>query len=185
MTPRRPQSDLRPDAYIIGGGADIDPGLYDPDMEGRVPANPERDAFEIEVLAEAARRGRPVLGICRGMQLMNVMAGGSLFQDLAPVRHHTTSRHLRPKKIVHLTPNSKLAHMAQENTLFVNSLHHQGVNRLGHGFVVCGRDRDHIIQAIEHSGPRFRLGLQWHPEYLPWSSAQRRIFAALVQAAVA
>lgn len=139
-----------------------------------------RDAMEMKLLGDAVRRGLPVLGICRGEQLLNVYFGGSLHQDLATFYvEDPATRTILPRKRVELEAGSRLIQLLGPDER-VNALHRQGVDRIGDGLVVAGRDRNGIVQAIEHESLPFVVGVQWHPEYLPQIASQRAIFRALV-----
>lgn len=183
LTARYPlASELELDAVVIGGGDDIDAALYG--VDHIEPPDPLRDQFEMAMLAHARQRSLPVLGICRGAQLLNVVAGGNLHGDVRPLRHHGSNEYTPcPRKPVVLARDSRLGDVLKRRTLRVNSLHNQAVNRLGHGFRVVARDRDGIVQAIEREDEPLCIGVQWHPEYLSWRAADQRIFRALVRAA--
>lgn len=184
MTPKRPEPDAALDGIVISGGDDIDAGLYLPDEPDTAPADPERDAFEIECLKRAIDGGIPIMGICRGAQLLNVVLGGNLHPDLRRIRKHTSNRRTPfASKDLLVEPDSGLEAILGTDKTRINSLHHQAIAELGDGLTVSGRDRDGIVQAVEHSGDRFILGVQWHPEYLPLRPRQHRLFAALVEAA--
>lgn len=189
MTPNHPQDSRNLDGLIIGGGDDIDPGLYmdlvaDEDEEGQAPMNPERDAFEQAMIAQALNKNLPLLGICRGAQLINVVQGGTLYPDIRDMRIKTSNKRTPfPTKDVLLAKNSQTAKILEREKTRINSLHHQAVDQLGHQLRIAGKDADGIIQAIEGSGEHFILGVQWHPEYLPQYPTQRRIFRSLVTAA--
>ena len=136
--------------------------------------------LEMKLLDEAVARGLPVLGICRGEQLLNVYFGGSLHQDLPPSTPKTPPRRtILPRKRVVLEPGSRLIQLLGPDER-VNALHRQGIDRIGEELVVAGRDRNGIVQAIEHATLPFLVGVQWHPEYLPQIGSQRAIFRALV-----
>ena len=125
-----------------------------------------------------------MLGICRGAQLLNVVLGGRLHTDLRRIRQHTSNRRTPfARKTLLVEADSRLAEIIGDGKARINSLHHQAVADLGEGLVVSGRDLDGIVQAIEKPGHRFLIGLQWHPEYLPFHRKQRRLFQALVEAA--
>lgn len=142
-----------------------------------------RDALEMKLLEAAVGRGLPVLGICRGEQLLNVFFGGSLHQDLGAFYvEDPATRTILPRKRVALAPDTRLAALLGPDER-VNALHRQGVDRLGRGLRVAARDRNGIVQAIEHESMPFLVGVQWHPEYLPQVPSQRAIFRALVRAA--
>ncbi len=163
--------------FVIGGGNDIDPAIYGGDVSKSRNVDPLRDEFELSVLELAARRSLPVLGICRGSQLLNVHAGGTLHGDLKDMRRLTSNRGtLLPRKYVEVEPGSKLADLLGLQTTRVNSLHHQAVDELGDGFVISARDRDDIVQGIEAIDEPLRIGVQWHPEYMPQRHEQRRLF---------
>jgi putative glutamine amidotransferase len=145
--------------------------------------DPARDALETRLLAAALDRGLPVLGICRGQQLLNVHFGGSLHQDLRSFYvEDPETRTILPRKRVITEPGTRLAAVLGPETR-VNALHRQGVDTLGNGIRVAARDRNGIVQAIEHAAPPLVLGVQWHPEYLPQVPSQRAIFEELVDEA--
>lgn len=184
LTPRNPHPPAALDGIVISGGDDIDAGLYLPDAPDTAPMDRARDAMEIEALKRAVDGGIPILGICRGAQLMNVVLGGALHGDLRPVRQHTSNRRTPlPRKTLLIEPDTVLAELLGKPRARINSLHHQAISRLGEGLVVSGRDLDGIIQAVECLGAGFMLGVQWHPEYLPYFAGQRAIFGALCEAA--
>lgn len=178
---------LEPDRFdglIIGGGDDISADLYDgaPMLDVRI--DPERDALERALLAHSASRATPVLGVCRGAQMLNVFHGGSLHQELHEVYpHHPRIWTPLPRKRVALSEGSGLARRMRRETVVVNSLHHQAIDRIGAGLEVVGRDEYGVVQAIEHPGRAFRVGVQWHPEFLIFQRAQRRLFEGFVEAA--
>lgn len=170
------------DALIIGGGDDLHPSLYD-----EAPAHSDydqaRDALEVEYLRLAVQRQIPVLGICRGMQLLNITTGGTLFADINPLRQRTSTRQiLLPRKTVRLQPLSRVQQILGRDTVRVNSLHHQAVDTLGQGLNASGKDLDQFTQAIE-STTLDHLGVQWHPEYLLYVPRQLRLFRWLINAA--
>ena len=140
-----------------------------------------RDALEMRLIGEAVARRLPVLGICRGAQLLNVYFGGTLHRDLAGFyREDPETRTILPQKRVVLTPGTRLARLLGRDTRRVNALHRQAIDTLGRDLRVAARDRNGIVQAIEHESLPFVLGVQWHPEYLPQVPEQRALFDALV-----
>ncbi len=170
-------------AFIISGGNDVDPAIYGGDVSASPSVDPLRDEFELSVLDEARRRELPVLGICRGMQLLNVHAMGTLVSDLKPYRALTFNKGtLLPRKVVRVKSRSILHDWLGKTCTKVNSLHHQAVDAVGKGLAVSARDRDGIIQAIESVNGPLRVGVQWHPEYLPYRQEQRRLFARFLAA---
>ncbi len=174
------------DGLILAGGRDIDPDTYgaDPHPETDEPAA-ERDEFEIRLARRALERDIPLLGICRGMQLMNVARGGTLVQDLPEhVGHEDHRRSLGTfdgnDHPVHLADGSLAARAAGEVRHGTLSHHHQGIDRVGDGFTVTGwADDDEVPEALEDPSLRFALGVQWHPE----ADEESRIIAALVEEA--
>ena len=172
------------DGLILAGGVDVDPATYgEPAHEATDPANTERDAFELALARRALDRDLPVLGICRGMQVLNVAAGGTLHQHLPDVVGH--GEHRRTLGVfgdhdVRLADGSLAARAAGETRHASNSHHHQGVAALGDGFVVTGwSDGDELPEAIEDPGRRYALGVQWHPE----ADETSRLIASLVEEA--
>jgi len=166
---------------IIGGGNDIDPAIYGGDISSSPSVDPRRDSYELEVLEEADRRELPVLGICRGAQLINVHRGGTLFGDLGPHRRLTSNKGtLLPRKHVDIVADSTLAQWIGATNSFVNSLHHQAVKETGDGLHITAHDRDGIVQAIESTSGPLRIGVQWHPEYLPQRRDHRQLFGRFV-----
>jgi putative glutamine amidotransferase len=164
-------------ALVIGGGDDISPEHYGGDLEAMVKTDPERDRLEIEWIRQALDDGLPLLGICRGAQLINVVQGGTLHADIRALRKRTSNRPgLLPAKQVRLTPGSRLAEICGKPRLRVNSLHHQAIKEPGAGLEVVGRDRDRIVQAVEAARGRALIGVQWHPEYLFYLPSQFAIF---------
>lgn len=178
---RHPPSGEPLDALIIGGGNDISPEHYDGDLNARVKLDPDRDLLEIEWINKALRDNLPLLGICRGAQLINVVLGGSLYQDIRSLRVHTHNRPgLLPTKRVRLEADSQLAGICGKWKFRVNSLHHQAIHRPGAGLKVVGWDLDRIVQAVESCGERRILGVQWHPEYLLYLPSQLALFRWLL-----
>ncbi len=184
MAPNRPRPDRRLAGLVVTGGTDLDPLLYGGESGPWVQSDPPRDEFELAALGLAWQRGLPILGICRGAQLMNVFAGGNLHADITNLRRLTSNKpSIRPVKMVNLEPASQLAKIVGATSLKVNSLHHQAVDRPGTELNVTGLDEDNIVQAIENPHRRFFIGVQWHPEYLAYQRPHRALFAALVDSA--
>jgi len=179
------------DGLLITGGAfDIDPSEYGEARRPRCgPAKEVRTAFERALLERALKRGLPVLGVCGGMQLINVVLGGSLYQDLATElpkadSHEQRLDRRRPSHAVDVRRGSRLARALGEGQLMVNSTHHQAVHHLGEGLGVVAQAPDGVIEAIEATGYRFVVGVQWHPELLLLSvPANLGLYRAFVKAA--
>ncbi len=174
----------RLDGLMLAGGADIDPQAYcavaHPETIGSVP---ERDAFEVALARRALERDLPVLGICRGMQIMNIACGGTLHQHLPELLGHEEHRRVLGSfdgadHDVRLKPGSLAARAAGEEHHATKSHHHQGVDRVGEGLEVTGwATLDELPEAVEHAGSGFALGVQWHPE----ADETSRLIAALVE----
>ncbi len=173
------------DALVIGGGNDISPEHYDGDISAPVKADPERDRLEIGWIEYALEHQIPMLGICRGAQLINVVLGGSLHQDIRSLRKLTYNRPgLLPTKQVKLEEGSLTARICATTSLRVNSLHHQAVRQAGKNLVAVGKDLDGIVQVIEAGDGSNIIGVQWHPEYLFYLPKQLALFRWLVKNAV-
>ena len=184
LTAKHPVPPEPIDGLLVGGGDDLDPGLYGGEHEASIRIDPDRDAFELQMLAQAREAKLPGLGICRGSQLLNVSRGGDLHGDISHML--ARGRPLRtplPAKTIRIVPDTRLSRLFGTETCQVNSLHHQAIDSLGEAVRVAARDTDDIIQAIEVPNERFTMGVQWHPEYLPQHRRQRALFRALVQAA--
>lgn len=184
MTPASPAPASPYHGVVITGGHDVDPVLYAQKSEVMPRYDAERDAFESAIIDDALQRDLPLLGICRGAQLLNVRLGGDLYQELRSRRVHTSNRWtIFPLKTLTIESDTRLHGLMGSETARINSLHNQGMNRLGAGLQVSGRDLDTIVQAIEDPQRLFLMGVQWHPEFLLYMKRQRRFFRALVEAA--
>ena len=172
------------DGLLIAGGCDIDPASYGAEPEPETSGTtPDRDRFEIALGRRALARDMPLLGVCRGMQMLNVIAGGTLAQHLPDRLGHDRHRHTPGVFADHevaLADGSLAARATGETRHAVKSHHHQGVDRLGDGLVVSGRAaEDDLPEAIELPDRRFALGVLWHPE----EDARSRVIGALVEEA--
>ncbi|RKT32613.1 putative glutamine amidotransferase [Roseovarius halotolerans] len=172
------------DGLIIGGGDDISPDLYGGQLVSSARLDPGRDALERRLVHDAFDLDKPVLGICRGSQMLNVALGGTLHQD-AYDAYRDSDRHrtILPRKTVLITPGTRLARLAGDAPMKINALHSQAVDRLGDGLRVAARDRGGMIQAIERLHDPFAIGVQWHPEHLFYARRQQGLFRALIAAA--
>ncbi|WP_209426570.1 gamma-glutamyl-gamma-aminobutyrate hydrolase family protein [Pararhodobacter sp. SW119] len=174
------------DGLVVGGGDDISPDLYQGQLVAAARLDPDRDALERRLLMEALEQGKPVLGICRGAQMLNVALGGNLHQNAYAQYHDSRYRWtILPRKTVRVRAGTLLAQIVGTDPMRVNALHTQAVDRLGQDLAIVARDEGGMPQAIERCVPPFALGVQWHPEHLFYARRQRAIFAALVAAAAA
>ena len=182
------------DGLLLSGGSDLDPGYYG---EKRVPelgvTVPERDAFEIALLEHALRRKIPIFGICRGMQILNVALGGTLYQDLPTqmdhmvlLGHRQETPKWQPTHEVHVDGDSKVAGIIGTDELKVNSYHHQAVKDLASGLFAVASSPDGVIEAVESTdlSKRWMIGVQWHAEAMRDAGPEhRKLFEAHVCAA--
>jgi putative glutamine amidotransferase len=158
------------DALVVTGGAgDLDPTLYGDERHPETgPVQQERDVYELALVRGALERGMPILGICRGMQILNVAYGGTIEQHLPDVLGHEEHRHTPGTFADHevrLAPDSLAARAAGMDRTPVKSHHHQGIKTVGDGLAVTGRDaEDDSVEAIEDPSCSFVLGVLWHPE---------------------
>ena len=174
------------DGVLLTGGGDVDPGRYGAQPHPATSRVSEsRDAAELEVLAAAVAAGKPVLGVCRGMQLLNVARGGTLCQHLDNDAGHTPSPGTFGSHLVRIAAGTRLAGILGANGTGVDvpTAHHQGIDRLGDGLVATAWADDGVIEAVERSDASapFLVAVQWHPE----AGADPRLMKALVGAASA
>jgi len=145
-----------------------------------------RDVLEMSLIDRCVQQRLPILGICRGQQLLNIYFGGSLHQSLRGLYVEDPEiRTILPRKRLVIPDDMKLARIIGKSSIRVNALHNQAIDRLGRGLRIAASDRNGIVQAIEHESLPLVLGVQWHPEFLPQLPRQRRIFEALVREAQA
>jgi putative glutamine amidotransferase len=180
----------RMDGLLFTGGGDLDPSTYGVTTTARLMGvDPERDRLELTLARWTLQDGKPVLGICRGQQVLNVAAGGTLIPDIPSLRpgslpHADPDR--APDALVHavtVDQDSYLAKVDTPTTLEVNSTHHQAVDRVASGWVVSALAPDGIIEAIEWQGHPFALAVQWHPERLGGRPDAAGLFTTFVQIA--
>ena len=181
------------DGLLLSGGSDLDPGYYGEEPVPELGVTlPERDAFEMALVRIALRRGMPVFGICRGMQVLNVALGGTLYQDLPSqwerdlLKHRQATPKWQPTHEVRIEDGSYIASVMGRKMVKVNSYHHQGIRALAEGLVVTGRSTDAVIEAVEAAdlSEWWLLGVQWHAEAMRGAGPQQEsLFEAHVSAA--
>jgi putative glutamine amidotransferase len=178
------------DGIILTGGPDIDPSYYNQLPHrylGRVC--PRRDASEIYLAAEFMKLSKPILGICRGLQVMNVAMGGTLCQDIPsiidnPIKHMQDAPRSHKSHEIEIVEQDSLTYKIIGNSrLMVNSFHHQAVGKPAPDLKVTARAPNGVIEAMESKGRGFCIGVQWHPEELTDDRAHMRLFEYLVYAA--
>jgi putative glutamine amidotransferase len=176
------------DGLLLSGGSDVHPVLFQSPPKAGYAYDLPREAMEIAWLRQAGAADLPTLGVCRGAQLMNVVAGGALHMDLAEAFEDTRypSHWLEQiwfRKRARIVAPSRLADIVGDEDLWVNSVHSQAVDRLGEGLTISACETNGAVQAIEDPGRRFWLGVQFHPEFLIHRRRCRAIFEAFTAAA--
>lgn len=181
----------RLDGLLLTGGADVDPQRFGGQPHPRVYGiDARRDNLEVQLAQMAAQQDKPFLGICRGVQVINVALGGSLFTDIGDQLPEALRHDWYPDiprdylaHTVQVQPESRLARILEETEVPVNSLHHQGIQRAAESLRPTAYAPDGLLEAVELPDHRFGLGVQWHPEWIQEQAAQRRLFKALIEAA--
>ncbi len=179
------------EGVLFSGGGDVHPELYNSKMHPKVNGiDPDRDRVETQLLEQVIKNDIPFFGICRGLQMINVGMGGTLFEDLndqfqGSLRHDSPVDWPRERlaHAVKISPTSRLFDILQQDTISVNSWHHQGIKRLANGVSASAVAPDGLIEAIELPNNPFGLAVQWHPEWLQNDEIMRRLFQAFVKAA--
>jgi putative glutamine amidotransferase len=180
------------DGILFSGGGDVQPERYGGQPHPLVSEmDPDRDRVEISLLQDSLQSGKPFLGICRGLQLINVAMGGSLYEDLQ-VQYPKAQRHQffpeKPRSFpahdVQIEPESRLAGILGTTQTEVNSLHHQGIRQLAAGLWASAYAPDGVIEAFELPDYPFGLAVQWHPEWMQDLGPMRALFQAFTQAAL-
>jgi putative glutamine amidotransferase len=148
-------------------------------------ADRPRDDMEVALVKEALAQNKPILGICRGAQLLNAALGGSLHQEIRGFYTETPYiRSVLAKKRITIVPNTRLASLLPRSFYWVSSLHHQAIHHVAPGLRVAAREDSLLIQAIEYPDKKFVFGVQWHPEFMPHAPSQQILFQHLIQNAV-
>ena len=182
------------DGFLFVGGPDVHPFLFGEEtIDGCGSVSLQRDTMELNLLSLAISVRKPILGICRGIQLINIGLGGTIYQDIksqyqvaAPIAHDQPFYYDIPCHTVNVTVGtmlSRITGLLEGGSIQVNSMHHQSVRNLAPGLVACGHSPDGLIEAVEKPDYPFLMAVQWHPEYL-WEkdNAAAQIFRAFVDA---
>lgn len=180
------------DGFLLSGGPDIDASTYGElnyNFNGEI--SPYRDKMDISIAKMAVEQGKPVLGICRGMQVLNIALGGTLYQDIHSqikdrdlIKHSQEAPKWHPIHDISIEKNSRLWHIFNKDCISVNSFHHQAVKDVGSRLKVTAVSPDGIIEAVEHESHIFAVGVQCHPEIM-WQENEEilKLFRAFVRAA--
>ena len=177
------------DGLILSGGHDINPYNYGQEPSQKIgEIFPERDIYEMILLEESKKRDIPILGICRGFQLINVAAGGTLYQDLSLIpgnilKHNQVSNPTLKTHKIEIKKNSFISSIFGKETM-VNSFHHQAIDKVANDFIVVARASDGVVEAIEHKTYKFLVAVQWHPEMLAVECEKaRELFVRFIEEA--
>ena len=181
------------DGLLLPGGGDLDPKNFNQEWHPTLKyVNEDRDELELSIFKQAIEKDTPTIGICFGIQIMNVAMGGDIYQDIESEYPQQALTH--PKvggedslHEIEIEPGSLLSKLVGKSKDFVNSAHHQAVDEIGEGFVVTARSKDGIVEAIENPSKRFVIGVQYHPERMLETSKfrehRRKLFEAFIKAA--
>lgn len=186
-------NDLFPrlDGILFTGGGDIHPSAYgEPSHPVIKEIDEDRDRMELSLLEKSMKNGLPFLGVCRGLQLINVGMGGTLYADIASQHSQALKHDFYPgwprNHLAHevaVDTQSRLAKISGSHQFMVNSLHHQAVRQLAPGLIATAHSPDGLVEALEVKDHPFGVAVQWHPEWLTEDAAMRALFGALVEAA--
>lgn len=178
------------DGLLVTGGGDIDPTLFGEEPLPQLgEICPDRDFFEIRLIIRCLELNKPILGICRGCQMLNVSKGGNIFQDIHAqhskplLQHYQKAPRYHTSHFIDISEGSKLSGIIQQNRIKVNSYHHQAIKNIAKGFEVCATSSDGIIEAFESNEHRFVVGVQWHPENMMRkdNESSNKLFHAFIE----
>lgn len=179
------------DALILSGGHDVNPLMWNEEPHIKLGGiMPKRDTFDMKLLKFALEMKKPILGICRGEQILNVCEGGDLYQDLSLIegsyiKHNQEHLSNVPTHTAQIKEGTRLYEILGEKEVLVNSFHHLGVKNVAPGYIVSATAKDGLVEAIEKEGEDFVIGIQWHPEMMTKDcSKMQKIFMALVKEAL-
>ena len=169
---------------LLSGGRDIDPFYYSQEPYDLKRIDPEKDSLEMSLLPLILEKKKPVLGICRGAQVINVCMGGTLHQRIKGMKHYQEAPDDYPTHEIKIKKETKLFKILKTEKLRVNSLHYQAIDKLGKELIASAKAKDGVIEAIEHKNYPFLLGVQFHIEYL-WIKYPEfsKIFKAFIESA--
>lgn len=174
------------DGLVFSGGTHVHPERYGQEPEIKARYDNRRDTTDMALLEQAEQLGLPVLGICRGAQLINIYRKGSLCQNVTPLRVNTRHRPLLlPLQTVRVVKDSRMGNIMRSPSIGANRIHSQTIKQLGHKLRVVAVDNDLFVQAIENTEGQWLMGVQWHPEYLLYHPLHRGLFKCFVDAALA
>ena len=170
------------DGLILSGGNDINPTLYGEDKDAHnTPLDKKRDAFELKMIDKAYKSKIPILGICRGAQLINIYFNGTLYPKILDLDEYIVHQNsIFPIKSAFIKKISDLFSILKKKELVINSIHNQAINEVGEDLKISAC-HDKIIEAVEKQDYPFLLGVQWHPEYLIYLKEHRLIFKSFIQ----
>ncbi len=175
----------RLDGVILSGGNDIDPTLYGANKDAHnTELDKKRDAFELEIIDKAYKEELPILGICRGAQLINIYFEGNLYAKILDLDEYLIHQNsIFPIKEAKVKKNTDLHSAVEEDEILINSIHNQAINKVGEDLEVSSK-HESIIESVEKKDYPFLLALQWHPEYLIYLKEHRNIFKKFVKACI-
>jgi putative glutamine amidotransferase len=187
ITPKSFSNNLKLDGLIVAGGTDVHPTMYESEkIKDLYKYDEKRDQMESLLIREGLEKNLPMLCICRGAQLLNIISGGNLHSDVSKVYENASypsslwAKVFFRKKVI-LRNESKLFKIFKTPEMMVNSMHTQAVNKVGEGLLISSVEENGVVQSIEHIEKDFVLGVQFHPEFLPARSGVKTLFKELIE----